>query len=218
MFNNGFDMQRFAMRAIAFLIALTIHEYAHARSALAAGDDTAQRNGRVSLNPLDHLDPVGTLMFIVTSLTGFGIAWGKPVPVNSYNLKSPRWDNLKISLWGPVSNIITATILAMLLRFVIDPLYPKWDYLAFYVFRFNLIIAFFNLIPIPPLDGSHIFSALLPDESARRYDSIMGRYGIMILVALLFTGAVGRLIGPPIVLFGHTLLGNFLWFRMLYGM
>ena len=198
-----------AMYLLAFLLAITVHEYAHARAALAAGDDTAQRMGRVSLNPLDHLDTVGTLMFVITMLNGFGLAWGKPVPVNSYHFKSPRWDSLKVSFWGPLSNVITAVILAVLLRFVVAPFLPDYSTLMKLCISFNLVVAFFNMIPIPPLDGSHVLSALLPVELARRYDFAMGRYGIIILLVVLVTGVTRLIIEPPVRFLTSLLIG--LW-------
>lgn len=190
-----------AMIGIAFLLALTVHEYAHARAALAAGDDTAQRAGRISLNPLDHLDPLGTIMFVLMMLNGFGIAWGKPVPVDPYRFKSPRWDSLKVSLWGPLSNMITAVVLAVVFRSLILPaqIIPyQYVELVLVCIRLNLVLAFFNLIPVPPLDGSKILVSLLPLNMARSYERTIGQYGLLILIALLFTGVVGRIIGPPI--------------------
>ena len=90
---------------VALVICITIHEFAHAYSAYRAGDDTPKAQGRISLNPLDHLDPMGTIMMVVSSLSGFGIGWGKPVQINPYNFRHPRWDNLRVSLWGPLSNL-----------------------------------------------------------------------------------------------------------------
>lgn len=209
MFSNMPSIQEMAMRTIAFLVALTVHEYAHAKAALVAGDDTAQRAGRVSLNPLDHLDPMGTLLFFVTMIAGFGIAWGKPVPVNHYNLKSPRWDSLKVSIWGPLSNIITAVILAIVLRLVIGPLHLYfWADLLSYTFFFNLVIAVFNMIPIPPLDGSHILAALLPYEVARKYGEIMSNPIIRtILIVVVIGGGFRMFIGPPVEFLTRFLLG-----------
>jgi len=206
MFTNMPDIQTMAMYVVAFLITITVHEYAHARAALAAGDDTAQRMGRVSLNPLDHLDPVGTLMFVVTILNGFGLAWGKPVPVNPHYFKSPRWDSLKVSIWGPLSNVITAVVLAVILRFVVKPFLPEYFPLMYLCIVFNLAVAFFNMIPIPPLDGSHVLSALLPIELAHRYDFAIGRYGVIILLIVLVTGVAGFIIAPPVEFLSSLLI------------
>jgi Zn-dependent protease len=206
-------LKRVAMSLVGFLIAITVHEFAHARAALAAGDDTAKRMGRVSLNPIDHLDPLGTIMFIMTAISGFGIAWGKPVPVNPYNFKNPRWDSLKVSLWGPLSNIITACVLTLILKYVILPLAPAYVELAGLCILFNLCLAVFNLLPIPPLDGSKIFSSLLPITQAKVYDRTMGRYGMLVLFALILIRIPGHdsiismAIGPPIMTAFRVLMG-----------
>lgn len=207
MFGNIPSVQHIVMMAVAFLTALTIHEYAHARAALAAGDDTAKQAGRISLNPIDHLDPVGTIMFAFMLMNGWGIAWGKPVPVNPYNFKSPRWDSLKVSLWGPLSNLLMAFVLGMIVRFVPLPISGVYVQLIETCVLINLMLAFFNLIPVPPLDGSKIFSSLLPYETARKYDYTMGRYGLIILLAILFTGIVGMIIGPPVYILYYLFVG-----------
>lgn len=207
MFQHIPSLQHIVIMILSFLVALTVHEYAHARSALAAGDETAKRAGRVSLNPLDHLDPIGTIMFLFTMLNGFGIAWGKPVPVNPYYFKNPRWDNLKVSLWGPASNIITAIVLGLVYRVVAPSLPSNYALLLQTMILFNLMIALFNLIPVPPLDGSHILSSLLPIETARKYDEWTGRYGMIMILALLLTGAVGIVIGPPVYFLFHLITG-----------
>jgi len=159
-------------------LAITVHEYAHARRALAAGDATPLANGRVTLNPLAHYDPIGTTLLIVA---GFG--WAKPVPVDPRNFRSPRKDALWVSLWGPLSNVLLAAFLAIFLR--LDALGPYTDAVRFIVL-INCVLAVFNLIPIPPLDGSHVLSALLPIDAARRLDYFYARNGRFLMLAALF--------------------------------
>lgn len=207
MFGSHISLQEIVMYLLAFLTAVTIHEYAHARVALAAGDETAKRQGRISLNPIDHLDPVGTVMFVVTMLNGFGIAWGKPVPINPSNFKSPRWDLLRVSIAGPVSNILMAIALSVLLRWMGHGLAPTLVLLIVTCIMFNLVLAFFNMLPIPPLDGSKVLISLLPARSARNYEYTMGRYGMAILLIVLITGIGGRIIGPPIEMLSRVLIG-----------
>lgn len=206
MFKNIPSFQEIIISVLAFLIAITVHEFAHARAALSAGDDTAKQAGRVSLNPLDHLDPMGTMMFLFTMLSGFGLAWGKPVPINPHRFNNPRWDILKVSIWGPFSNLITALVLTLILRFVVHPFAPGYLQLMATCIIFNLGLAFFNMIPVPPLDGSKVLSALLPIEMARRYDMATARYGMMILLVLIFTGAIGIIIVPPIMVLFRMLM------------
>ena len=208
MFNN-FDLYSFLLSMAALLICLDIHEFAHAYSAYRAGDETAKLMGRVSLNPFDHLEPIGTIMMVLSSIAGFGIGWGKPVPVNPYNLRRPRWDNLMVSLWGPLSNLLTALVTGTLLRFwgnsMSDPLYA---FIAM-ITLISIGLAVFNLIPIPPLDGSHIFSALLPYELARRYDRIVGQYGAIVFILLLLprSSVLLNILGPPRQFLWHLFTG-----------
>lgn len=209
-----FDLTHFLFSMTALMICFTIHEFAHAYSAYRAGDDTAKHAGRVSLNPIDHLDPMGTIMMVISSISGFGIGWGKPVPVNPFRLRRPRWDNLMVSLWGPLSNLITAAVVGTVLRFTSEamirsgsPLAVNGEMLLEYITLISIGLAVFNLLPIPPLDGSHIVSALLPIESAKRFDRFAGQYGIFLFLALfLAPGHLFSLIlGPP----RHLLWGLF---------
>ncbi len=189
---------------LVLVVSLTMHELAHAKAAELAGDDTARRAGRISINPLDHLDPMGTVMMVVSSLSGFGIGWAKPVPVNPNNYRNPRLGNLMVSLWGPLSNVLLAFVMAMVLRFAHGQL-SKIDMhiLALFVI-INLSLALFNMIPLAPLDGSHILSSLLPIEKARRYEMFMRQFGFAILMGLVLIGPMlgfnilGIVIGTPV--------------------
>jgi len=197
------DIQEILIMLFVLVISLTVHELAHAKSAEMAGDDTARRAGRITLNPLAHLDPLGSVMMVVTAISGIGIGWAKPVPVDPYRFRNPRWDNLKVSLWGPLSNLLLAFFFAQIIRFYGNHL-GNVDYLFVgYFVIINIGLAVFNLIPIAPLDGSHIMSSLLPLEQARRYELFMAQYGGIILLALVFMGPMfgfsilRMILGPP---------------------
>lgn len=164
----------------AVLVAITVHEFSHALAAYKMGDTTAADQGRLSLNPLDHLDPIGTLMLII-----FRFGWAKPVPINPYRFKNYKKGVIIVSLAGPASNLIMALAGAILARFVI-PLGINVLSQFTYTFIFiNIVLAIFNLLPIPPLDGSRLITVMIPPK----YNHIavfLERYGFLILVILLF--------------------------------
>ena len=194
---------------VAVIVAITVHEFAHAKTADMAGDPTPRAAGRISLNPLDHLDVLGTMMLIWMCLGGFGIGWGRPVPVNPYNFRHPRRDDIKVSLAGVTANLILAALVAMPLRL---GLVPRSGGLGYYwllqeIVLVNITIAVFNLIPIPPLDGSHVLANLLPRSAARAYSRAVGRYGMVMLLLLLFTGVIGTIVQPPMYFLARLLLG-----------
>jgi Zn-dependent protease len=176
-----------------------VHEFAHAKSAELSGDDTARLAGRISLNPIDHLDPFGTVMMVFMAISGVGFGWAKPVPVNPYRFRHPRWDNVKVSLWGPLSNVIFALVIGLVVRFLPLQLASLYELLLVMV-QVNLTLAFFNLIPIPPLDGSHIFSGLLPVELAQSYDRFMAQYGMFMLIGVIVFGrnVLWMTLAPPV--------------------
>ena len=184
---------RIAVLAPAILMALTVHEASHALLAHLMGDSTAKYQGRLSLNPLRHLDPTGTLVFFVTAWLGAGIGWAKPVPVDARNLKDPKRDHIWISAAGPAANMVFAVIIALVLKLLIQSgLFREYSLFVWILGRLliagvkiNLVLAFFNLIPLPPLDGSGILAGLLPHRAAARYYEI-GRYGFMIILGLIF--------------------------------
>ncbi|MCD6304024.1 MAG: site-2 protease family protein [Planctomycetes bacterium] len=170
------------------LFSLVIHEYAHARTAHAFGDDTARLMGRMTLNPLAHLDPIGTLCII---LIHFG--WAKPVPVNSANLHPRRLGDIAVSLAGPLSNLVLAVVTGILLRLWwtfgprISPQFyaPVYGYLLL-ITSVNIILCTFNLLPLFPLDGHHVLRELLPARKQRPFMEWQLRFGSLVLMALLF--------------------------------
>lgn len=166
-----------------FVLGLTLHEFSHALVAVRLGDPTARQLGRLSLNPLRHLDLFGSLMLI---LAGFG--WAKPIPVDARYLRSPRRDMAMIALAGPLSNLVLAVVLAMMLRLVLAAGGTSSSsvliLLLVQAVWINLVLAVFNLIPLPPLDGSRIVAGVVPEQWNRGYDQLE-RFGPMILLALV---------------------------------
>lgn len=198
------SIQGIVAGVFAILLGLSVHEYAHARAARAQGDYTAEELGRLTLNPLAHIDLFGTiivpLLLLISSGGRVGFGWAKPVPVNALNFKSPRKGVILVSLAGPASNIALATVAAIVFR-LSEPLLAggmgsPFIFILETIIFLNLYLAFFNLIPIPPLDGSGVLSALLPLEWARKYES-MGRFGMLILILLIAIGGIQFLAGTP---------------------
>lgn len=193
-----FDLNFLLVRVPPLLFALTIHEFAHAWSAYLCGDSTAKDRGRMTLDPFAHLDLMGSLCML---FVGFG--WAKPVPVNPYNFRHPRRDDIFVSLAGVAANLATALTLALLMRLTLH--LGFWQTSAgFTVWRmlstlliFSLALMLFNLIPIPPLDGSHVLKNLLPRGAAAAYERLY-RYAPFLLIILVFSGGVGYIIGWPL--------------------
>ncbi len=176
----------------AVLIGLTFHEYAHAAAAYRLGDRTAYHEGRLTLNPAAHIDVLGLIMLY---FAGFG--WARPVPVNPYNLRGNRGRGmLLVSLAGPLSNLVLAVAAAALLGAFLWNV-PYADRIATEIIRINVILAVFNLLPIPPLDGSKILAGILPGSQEWLYK--LEQYGTIILILLLFTGIIGRILNVLIV-------------------
>lgn len=193
----------FIVKALIFVVALTIHEFAHAYTADKLGDPTPRSYGRLTLNPLAHLDLLGTLAII---FIGFG--WARPVPFDPYNLRNPRRDSMLIALAGPVSNLILAVILSIVLRFI--PLSLISTIISYLIIG-NISLAIFNLIPVYPLDGEKILGGLLSPQLYREYAQIMAQYGTIILVLMLLpiaggTSPISALISPVISFISHLLL------------
>ena len=179
----------------ALLLAFTIHELSHGLTAYLLGDPTAKRDGRLSLNPIRHIDPFGLILILVA---GFG--WAKPVMVQPSNLKNPKVDMAIIAIMGPLSNFIMA-FLSIMLFFALYINVPNLPvYILNVVFHFsslNVLLGVFNLLPIPPLDGSKVIVGILPDSVYRSLPPA-GNYGMIILIILMFTGVTSRIILPLI--------------------
>jgi Zn-dependent protease len=196
-------IQELAVIVPVFLLALTIHEFAHGWIANRLGDPTARLLGRLTLNPLAHLDPIGTLAIVFIH---FG--WAKPVPVDYRHLKRPRRDMMLIAAAGPVSNLILAMASAFCFRMIPwQTAGPDWAWLVVPLGSMlragvwvNVVLAVFNCLPIPPLDGSRIVSGLLPARQAISY-SRLEPYGFVIIFLLFFTGIMDPVFGPAV----HTI-------------
>jgi len=175
------------------------------------GDRTAEQAGRLTINPLAHIDLVGTILvpIVLLASTGgrVGFGWAKPVPINPYAFRHPRRGILLVSLAGPASNIVLAAISGIVLRLLVSPSDPgslasPFALILISVAAINLFLAFFNLIPVPPLDGAGVISAILPTEYAKKYESL-GRYGTMLVLGLIVLGSfanvsiIGLIIQPP---------------------
>lgn len=188
---------------IALLFALVVHESAHAYSAHKMGDDTAKNLGRISLNPMAHIDIIGTIVLpllqIFTGLIFFG--WAKPVPVNPLNFKDKKMGMFWVSLAGPLSNVILGTIFIIIFKLIghlvqqgsiLEPVI----YIIFYSVIINFILAVFNMIPIPPLDGSGVLAGFISERSYYKYMEKVGPYGFIILLALIYLNVLDYIFKP----------------------
>ena len=172
---------------IAILIlSVIIHEVAHGAVANYLGDPTAKYAGRLTLNPIKHIDPVGSILiplFLILMNSGVIFGWAKPVPVNPYNFKDQKYGSAKVSFAGPLSNFLLALIFGLIIRFL--PLSSNMVFIFGFIVYINLVLCFFNLIPIPPLDGSHILFTFLP-YSMEHIKVFLSQYGFFILLFLIF--------------------------------
>jgi len=205
---------------VVLAFSLSFHEMAHAWTALRLGDHTAYDEGRVSMNPVVHVDPIGTvllpLLSVILTISGVSaplIGWAKPVPISIRRLARPRRDVILIALAGPLSNVVLAVLTAIVVRLFL----PSINQLSVEIGEplrlilgsaliTNLALFLFNLVPIPPLDGGRILSNLLPLRSGLAFDGVVGVYGGIILLVLVFTGVLNRVITPGTFILAQLLL------------
>ncbi len=207
---SGIDATQLVTGFLVLVMSLTVHEAAHAWSADRLGDSTARTLGRLSLNPAVHVDPIGTILFpliaMVTNLPLIG--WAKPVPVNPAHLR-PHWRQkfMWIAAAGPASNLVLAAIASVVLLVIAPaessgdaiagPLAARMEYLLQTAVVVNVLLALFNMVPIPPLDGGNVLAGLLTGPMADTYDRLLRPYGFVILYALMLTGILWMVIEPP---------------------
>lgn len=194
------EIQRLALLLPGFLLAITVHEAAHGYAAYRMGDPTAKLAGRLTLNPLKHIDPIGLLVLVVTRFIG----WAKPVPIDTRYFKNPRRGMALSSLAGPGANLLLAVVLTLMFGLTPDVSlesargFQFWDPMRQILENavvINVVLACFNLLPIPPLDGSHVLSWLLPWEAARRFES-WSRWGFALIILLAMTGILSQILNP----------------------
>jgi Zn-dependent protease len=210
------EISQWIVKIPVLLFAITVHEYAHGRSALALGDPTAKLHGRLTLNPLPHIDPFGAICLFL-----FNFGWAKPVPVNPINFQNIRRDTALMSLSGPLANLATAWAAGLLIRSLLLPI-DVYQHFLLWLLLLNIGLGLFNLLPIPPLDGSHVLESLLSPGAAQKYRQF-GRYGPMVLLAVVLldnfahTGILSRILLHPMIQLSHLFAGdNVLYlFRLL---
>lgn len=209
---------KIAISAVPIIFAITVHEAAHGYAAKFFGDLTAEKLGRITLNPLKHIDPLGTVILPAITLMVGGVlfGWAKPVPVNFGNLRNPKKDMLWVAAAGPASNLVMAILWGILLGFVKRGLdageFPTAAYLfvemAYVGITINIVLMVLNLLPLPPLDGGRIAVSLLPNNLAIQL-SRTEKYGFVILIALMFIGVLGKILSPFIGFFQEIIFRIF---------
>ena len=194
-------LYRLVISAPTFLLAIVLHEVAHGWVAYRLGDDTAKRAGRLTLSPIAHLDLVGSIVFVLSSLYGMGFGWAKPVPVMIERLRNPRRDEILVTLAGPVANLLQAVVWAVLLRLALrmtGGLGPALAVFCVLGLSINLLLLIFNLLPIPPLDGSHVALRLLGFDDPHLADRLAG-LGFVVLFLFITMGPFHWLLGAVFV-------------------
>ena len=203
----SFDITQWIIKIPVLLFAITIHEYAHGKAALALGDPTAKQMGRLSFNPLSHLDILGAICLFL-----FNFGWAKPVPVDIRYFKNMRRDVIIMSLAGPVANLGAAFIAGLLIRFLTLPVEIYLQVLLWLILM-NIGLGLFNLLPLPPLDGSHVLENILSPKAAQTYRRF-GRYGPFILIGIVLldnfahTGIISRILIGPMFYLAHLFAGD----------
>lgn len=211
MFDIANTIKEISILAVPFLLAITCHEAAHGFVAYLLGDPTAKQAGRLTLNPLKHLDPMGTLALVLTRMIG----WAKPVPVNPMYFKNPQRDMMFVALAGPAANMVLAIIFSIVVKVILNLNISGYSEIMLRVLEptvkianagviINLALCFFNLLPIPPLDGSKILAGFMPREAAYKFMSF--RYGFFIVIGLAMLGMLGKIISPAIGFFYNLLI------------
>jgi Zn-dependent protease len=214
------DPTIFFTTIVVILLSLAIHEFAHAKLADVAGDPTPRVYGRVTLNPIAHLDPAGTIMILLSSMSGYGIGWGKPVPMNASRMKNPGWDHFVAVAGGPISNLIQAAVYALILRYLLTSgqvqvvdvyrtfLQEPAEFAALFLttaVRINLALCFFNLIPLGPLDGHWMLGTFMPEPTRLKWYLWNRQVGGFVLILVVIIGQMnpeinilGMLLGPVV--------------------
>lgn len=213
---------------LAFILSITVHEFSHAFAAYSQGDLTAQQQGRLSLNPIRHLDPMGTFMLLIMAASGFGLGWGKPTPVNSANLRNGRGSMALVSVAGVISNLVLATLFGLILRSDGLPFLIAGGYLSpaasriviefiLRIIAVNIGLAVFNLIPLAPLDGFSVMVNILPREAGAKLAKYT-HWGPGLLMLLIFlpqfipglhnVNVLGTIMNPPFRLLEHLIVGS----------
>jgi Zn-dependent protease len=209
----SFDITDLIIRIPVVLFAITIHEYAHGRAALALGDPTAKLMGRLSFNPLKHIDILGAICLYL-----FKFGWAKPVPVDIRYFKNMRRDVIIMALAGPIANLAAAFVAGLLIRFFMLPLQIYLQVLLWLILM-NIGLGLFNLLPLPPLDGSHVLENILSPRAAQKYREF-GRYGLFILIGIVLldnfahTGIISRILIGPMFYLAHLFAGDNLFYLL----